>query len=103
MWTPEHRRAADRCGLRYPSDLTDAEWVLVGADDPAGQARRAAARGEHPRGCERDLLCTFDRLPMGGAALGSRAAHGAGQKSASALNSTLAAKLLFNRLNVRVA
>jgi hypothetical protein len=25
MWTPEHRRAADRHGLRYPSDLTDAE------------------------------------------------------------------------------
>ena len=29
MWNPEHRRAADRRGLRYPSDLTDAEWMLV--------------------------------------------------------------------------
>lgn len=29
MWTVEHRRAADRRGLRYPSDLTDAEWALV--------------------------------------------------------------------------
>jgi transposase len=29
MWKPEHRCAADRRGLRYPSDLTDAEWVLV--------------------------------------------------------------------------
>ena len=29
MWTPEHRRAADRHGLRYASDLTDAEWALV--------------------------------------------------------------------------
>ena len=29
MWTPEHRRAADRRGLRYPSDLIDAEWALV--------------------------------------------------------------------------
>ena len=29
MWTPEHRRAADRRGLRYPSDLTNAEWGLV--------------------------------------------------------------------------
>ena len=29
MWKPEHRIAADRGGLRYPSDLTDAEWVLV--------------------------------------------------------------------------
>jgi len=29
MWKPEHRRAADRRGLRYPSDLTDDEWALV--------------------------------------------------------------------------
>jgi hypothetical protein len=29
MWKPEHRLAADRSGLRYPSDLTDAEWVIV--------------------------------------------------------------------------
>jgi len=29
MWTPEHRRAVDRKGLRYPSDMTDAEWALV--------------------------------------------------------------------------
>ncbi len=29
MWKPDHRRAADRRGLRYPSDLSDAEWVLV--------------------------------------------------------------------------
>jgi transposase len=28
-WTAEHRRAADRRGLRYPSDLTEAEWALV--------------------------------------------------------------------------
>jgi transposase len=30
METPQHRCAADRHGLRYPSDLTDAEWMLVG-------------------------------------------------------------------------
>jgi transposase len=29
MWTVDHRRTADRKGLRYPSDLTDAEWALV--------------------------------------------------------------------------
>ncbi len=29
MWKPEHRRAAARRGLRYESDLTDAEWALV--------------------------------------------------------------------------
>jgi hypothetical protein len=26
VWTAEHRRAVDRRGLRYPSNLTDAEW-----------------------------------------------------------------------------
>src|ERR1700685_2633843 len=29
MWTPDHRRAANRNGLRYPSDLTDEEWIIV--------------------------------------------------------------------------
>jgi transposase len=29
MWTSENRRAYERNGLRYPSDLTDAEWALV--------------------------------------------------------------------------
>src|SRR5271166_6806538 len=29
VWTPDHRRAANRSGLRYPSDLTDAEWAIV--------------------------------------------------------------------------
>ena len=29
MWKPQHRCAADRRGLRYPSDLGDAEWALV--------------------------------------------------------------------------
>jgi transposase len=28
-WTAEHRRALDRRGLRYPSDVTDAEWEIV--------------------------------------------------------------------------
>jgi transposase len=29
MWTPDHRRAANHNGLRYPSDLTDDEWVII--------------------------------------------------------------------------
>jgi transposase len=29
MWSVEQRRAYERDGLRYPSDLTDAEWALV--------------------------------------------------------------------------
>ena len=30
MWTVENRARYDRSKLRYPSDLTDAEWGLVG-------------------------------------------------------------------------
>ena len=29
MWTTENRAKYDRSGLRYPSDLTDAEWLLI--------------------------------------------------------------------------
>ena len=43
MWKPEHRVAADRRGLRYPSDLTDAEWALV------APLIRPAKRGGRPR------------------------------------------------------
>ncbi len=43
MWTPERRRAADRRGLRYPSDLADAEWLLVEPLIPP------ARRGGRPR------------------------------------------------------
>ena len=37
MWKPEHRLAADRRGLRYPSDLTDAEWGIVAPMIPPGR------------------------------------------------------------------
>ena len=30
MWTPENRPKYDRSKLRYPSDLTDKEWLIVG-------------------------------------------------------------------------
>ena len=43
MWKPEHRKAADRRGLRYDSDLTDEEWALV---EPL---IRPAKRGGRPR------------------------------------------------------
>ena len=43
MWKPEHRIAADRRGLRYPSDLTDAERSRVEPMIPP------ATRGGRPR------------------------------------------------------
>ena len=30
MWTNENRGRYDRSKLRYPSDLTDDEWALIG-------------------------------------------------------------------------
>src|SRR3990172_1114075 len=43
MWTVENRRAYERTGLRYPSDLSDAEWALVAPLIPP------AKRGGRPR------------------------------------------------------
>ena len=43
MWKPEHRRTADRRGLRYPSDLNDAEWAMLEPMIPP------ARRGGRPR------------------------------------------------------
>jgi transposase len=43
MWTADHRRAAGRRGLRYASDLSDAEWALVEPLIPP------AKRGGRPR------------------------------------------------------
>jgi transposase len=51
MWKPEHRRTADHRGLRYPSDLTDAEWALVEPMiPPAKQSAKAAQKGVDPQG-----------------------------------------------------
>ncbi len=44
MWTPEHRRAAERRGLRYPSDLTNEEWALIAPMIPP--AKRGGRRRE---------------------------------------------------------
>src|SRR6202795_2657145 len=44
MWKPEHRRAADRHGLRYPSDLIDSEWALIERAIPP--AKRGGRRRE---------------------------------------------------------
>lgn len=38
MWKPEHRFAEQRSGLRYPSDLTDAEWAIAEAIIPPARS-----------------------------------------------------------------
>ena len=42
MWTPDERRTHERSKLRYPSDLTNAEWALVEPFIPP--ARRGGRR-----------------------------------------------------------
>ena len=37
MWTQDNRARYDRSKLRYPSDLTDAEWALIEPLIPAGK------------------------------------------------------------------
>ncbi|KPL51898.1 transposase [Prosthecomicrobium hirschii] len=48
MWTDENRSRYDRSKLRYPSDLTDAEWALVEPliprAKPGGNKRRVNER-----------------------------------------------------------
>ena len=44
MWTKKNRRVYDRSGLRYPSDLTDAEWAQVAPLIPP--AKRGGRRRE---------------------------------------------------------
>jgi transposase len=44
MWKPEHRRAAIGHGLRYPSDMSDAEWTLIAPTIPP--AKRGGRRRE---------------------------------------------------------
>ncbi len=34
MWSGENRARYDRSRLRYPSDLTDEEWPLIGSEIP---------------------------------------------------------------------
>ena len=38
MWTTKNRARYDRSKLRYPSDLTDAEWALVSSLIPAARS-----------------------------------------------------------------
>jgi transposase len=80
MWKPEHRRAANRHGLRYPSDLSDSEWALIEPSIPP--AKRGGRRREVnvrevlnaifyvlSTGCQWQAL-PKDRLPVAGVAEG---------------------------------
>ncbi len=50
MWTTENRGRYDRSKLRYPSDLTDAEWALV---EPLIPPAKRGGDQAHGRSCAR--------------------------------------------------
>ena len=52
MWTADNRPRYNRDKLRYPSDLTDAEWAHIEPLIPPGARRRQTAR-RYPRGDQR--------------------------------------------------
>ena len=60
MWTPATRRQHSRPGLRYETDLTDAEWALI---EPL--IRRARPRGR-PRTCLREVVNAIFHVLRGG-------------------------------------
>ena len=64
MWTAKNRRRYDRSALRYPSDLTDEEWAMLGIVDPTGQARWQQAPRRRARGDERDHVCVEHGMPV---------------------------------------
>ena len=61
MWTSDNRARYDRSKLRYPSDLTDAEWALIGPLIPP------AKRGGNKRTVvERDIVNGLECALRGG-------------------------------------
>ena len=50
MWTADNRPRYNRDKLRYPSDLTDAEWCAYRAADPTpGKPGRRQTARRYPR------------------------------------------------------
>ena len=47
MWTTENRRGYDRDRLRYPSDLTDAEWAEIEPLIPPAKRGGGKRDGRH--------------------------------------------------------
>jgi putative transposase len=63
MWTPTTRRQHSRAGLRYETDLTDAEWAIIEPLLPA-----AAPCGRPPVWSKREILNGIFYILRGGIA-----------------------------------
>ena len=65
MWTNENRGRYDRSKLRYPSDLTDEEWALIGPLIPP-----AKKGGNKQTINERDVVDGVMYIPQHGLSVG---------------------------------
>ena len=63
MWTPTTRRQHSRVGLRYETDLTDAEWAVIEPLMP-----RPAPCGRPPLWTTREVLNAIFYVLRGGIA-----------------------------------
>ena len=63
MWTPTTRRQHSRAGLRYDTDLTDAEWAVIGPLMP-----EPAPCGRPPLWTMREILNAIFYVLRGGIA-----------------------------------
>ncbi len=64
MWANENRARYDHSKLRYPSDVTDAEWAFV--EPLISPARRGGGKRTIEMRAVRERLdvCALDRLPV---------------------------------------
>ena len=87
MWKPEYRAAADRRSLRYPSDLTDAEWALVAPLIPPAKhgGRKRTVNVRDVLNAIFYVLATGKRLVLRPQPLGDLAHRRAAQQAAPAL------------------
>ena len=65
MWTPTTRRQHSRAGLRYASDLTDAEWAMLEPMLPAELGAAASGHGRCGRSSTRSSTCCAAASPGG--------------------------------------
>ena len=70
MWTADNRPRYNRDKLRYPSDLTDAEWAHIEPLIPPGKPGGGKRRVGYPRGDQRRDVHSQHRLPVARAAQG---------------------------------
>ena len=60
MWTADNRPRYNRDKLRYPSDLTDAEWAHIEPLIPPGMEEAAVQTARrYPRGDQKERDRTF--------------------------------------------